>query len=153
MAASEPEAAGGGGFEPVDHTADLALRIWAPDLEGLFRQAARGMMGLVTEPGAVRPEGQYELTIAGIDLEELLVSWLGELLYRLETEQLLLTECRRLRIERGPGGFRLTATMRGEPFDARRHRLAAEIKAATYHGLRIAPGTEGGYEVTVVFDT
>jgi len=33
------------GFEEIRHTADWALRVWAPDLSTLFTQAAQGCTG------------------------------------------------------------------------------------------------------------
>ncbi|MCK4412415.1 MAG: archease [Candidatus Eisenbacteria sp.] len=153
MTVEERREPGGEGFEPVDHTADVALRIWAADLEGLFRQAALGLVSFLTDPEQVSAVERHELRIEGIDLEELLVAWLGELLYRFETEQFLLADCRRLRIERQGTAYLLEATVHGERFDPRRHPGGTEIKAATYHGLRILPGETGAYEVTVVLDT
>jgi SHS2 domain-containing protein len=153
VATEERPLSGGEGFAPVDHTADIALRVWAADLAGLFRQAARGLAGLLTDLRAVTPREEQQLQLEGLDLEELLVSWLGELLYRFESRGFLLPECRALRIEPHGTGVRLTATLAGERRDPARHPPGKAIKAATYHRLQIAPGPSGAYEVTIVFDT
>jgi SHS2 domain-containing protein len=45
----------------------------------------------------------------------------------------------------------LEAEVKGESYDARRHDLQSEIKAATYHGLQIERKGEG-WEAQVIFD-
>ena len=45
------------GFEEIEHTADWALKVWAPDLPALFEQAALGMDSL----SGVKLDGQSSL--------------------------------------------------------------------------------------------
>ncbi|RMF50007.1 MAG: archease, partial [Anaerolineae bacterium] len=35
------------GYREIEHTADWALEIWAPDMAALLQQAARGMYALL----------------------------------------------------------------------------------------------------------
>ena len=143
----------GAGFTEIDHTADVGLRVWADDLEALFVQAARGLAALLTDAARVEPRIERAFELRGLDLEELLVAWLGELLYAREAEELLLVDIPELRIRRAADGFALQARARGERRDPARHPLGKPIKAATYHDLRIAPGADGRYVVTIIFDT
>jgi SHS2 domain-containing protein len=141
------------GFEEIDHTADLGLRVRAESLEGLFRQAALGLASLLTDPAAVGSAEQAAIEIRGIDLEELLVGWLNELLYRFESDRLVLTAFSELCIEETAGEYRLRAEATGGRWDPQRHPPGAPVKAATYHALKIVPAADGGFEITVVFDT
>ena len=141
------------GFEEVDHTADLGLRVRAASLEGLFRQAALGLASLLTDPAAVGSSERVAIEVRGLDLEELLVGWLNELLYRFESGRLVLTTFPELRIERGGEGHRLCATATGGRWDPQRHPSGAPLKAATYHGLEVVPAADGSFEVTLIFDT
>ncbi len=141
------------GSQPVDHTADVALRVWARDREGLFRQAAFGLLGLLTERGCVRPAEPTAVAIQGLDLEELLVGWLNEILYLNDSGRRRFAQVDRLQITEVGEGFRLEAVLLGEVFDPRRHRVGAGVKAATYHGLRIDPRAADGYDLTIVLDT
>ncbi|MCK4303086.1 MAG: archease [Candidatus Eisenbacteria sp.] len=141
------------GFEPVDHTADLGLRVWAEGLEGLFRQAALGLSQLLTDPARIRVARRLPIEVTGADLEELLVSWLNEILYRAESEGMLFAEFQDLRIEETAGGYSLAAVALGEPRDESRHPLGAAVKAATYHGLEIESRSESGYDLTIILDT
>jgi SHS2 domain-containing protein len=140
------------GFEAIDHTADVGLRVWADSLAGLFQQAARGMITLLTDPQRVTPRQAERIRVSGLDHEELLVAWLGEILYRFDTQRLLLAEFEAPQIEADATGWRLVATARGEPWDPARHPIRTVVKAATYHGLRLAPDATGRYATTIIFD-
>ena len=72
------------GFEEVDHTADVALRIWGPDLEALLRQAALGAARLMCDSMPGGPTVRKHFTIEAFDRESLLVEWLEELAYSAE---------------------------------------------------------------------
>jgi SHS2 domain-containing protein len=134
-------------YETFDHTADLGLRIWATDLNTLFAEAARALFStLVENPDAVAPNQRLDVTIAGTDREYLLFDWLKELLYRFEVEHLLLT---RFWVNVGADGLQGSAW--GEPFDPERHELAHEVKAITYHGLRVEQ-TPDGWLAEVIVD-
>ena len=138
----------------TEHTADLALRVWAPEIGAFFREAARGLGRLLFDPGDVKPKQEFELEVEGIDLEELLVGWLNEILYRIEEETLAFDDVGRLEVRgNSRDGYRLRATLIGEPRDPERLGLRAAIKSATYHGLVIDPESETGYDLTIVFDT
>jgi len=130
------------GYEEIEHTADWALRVWAPDLKTLFVQAAEGMntlAGMVLEGGA-RPKKAFEL--GAIDRESLLVDFLSELLYFSEMEQLGFD-----RFDLNIGEQKLIAKVEGGAIAD----LKKEIKAVTYYDLKITTG-EAGLEVTIVFD-
>jgi SHS2 domain-containing protein len=141
------------GFEEIDHTADVGLRVRAASLEGLFRQAALGLAALLTDPAALEAREGIRVEVRGIDLEELMVGWLNELLYRFETERRIAVAFPELSIEREGEGYRLRAAASTGRWDPARHPAGAAVKAATYHGLQIAASPDdGGYAVTLVFD-
>lgn len=130
------------GFHEIEHTADWQLEAWAPDMAGLFEQAALGMYtlaGIQLEPG---PRAQRSLRIERSDYEQLLVAFLRELLYLGEREHLAFDQLR-LHLH----GNLLEADLSGAPIA----HQDKEIKAVTYHNLVIRPD-EWGLRVNVVFD-
>jgi SHS2 domain-containing protein len=134
-------------YETFDHTADLGLRIRAPDLNTLFAEAACALFStLVEDPNTVQLRQELRVELAGDDRAYLLFDWLKELLYRFDAEHLLLA---RFDVQVGDAG--LTATAWGEPLDRGRHTLEHEVKAITYHGLRVEPA-EGGWLAEVIVD-
>ncbi len=133
-------------FEIFEHTADLGLRVRAPTLSELMTDAARGLFAMVVENlESVQPVVAREFHIAGSDRTYLLFDWLNELLYVCDTERLAFS---RFDVQMTAVG--LTATARGEPLDPARHHLTHEIKAITYHGLKVEETKEGWLAEVIV---
>jgi SHS2 domain-containing protein len=91
----------------LDHTADLGIRIRGTDPIDLFENAGRALMHLILRmksPGKTTP---LKLSLSGDDLADLMVRWLGEILYLFEGENLVVTE------------------------------ILMEIKAVTYHQIEV----------------
>ncbi len=131
------------GFEEIEHTADVALRVWGRDLAELFTNAARGLAWLLAESGTVPPMAEVPLELTAYDVETLLVSWLGELLYLNERDDVVFTDFDLQEVT----PTRLRGTARGGPArETRRH-----IKAVTFSEMEIRR-TGAGYETTIVFD-
>lgn len=134
-------------YETFEHTADLGLRVRAADLETLFAEAGRGLTSMIAANlDEVRPVKEIALSVPGTRPDELLFDWLTELLYLFETRHLLLTS---FEVHLDEAGLRATA--RGEEADDSRHQLEHEVKAITYHGLKLEPA-DGGWLAEVIVD-
>jgi len=134
-------------YEIFEHTADLGMRVQAESREALFAEAARGFCAmLVTNPDAVRAERQIDFQVKGADLDYLLLDWLNELLFAFESQDLLLCEFDVQLDEQG-----LTAQAQGETIDPARHQLDHEVKAITYHGLKVEQ-TGDHWQAEVIVD-
>ncbi len=130
------------GFREIEHAADWALQVWAPDLAGLLEQAARGMIALAGIRWVESSPREQEIELFFLDREQLLVKFLSEVLYWIEQENLAFTEYCLVLTE-----DRLKATLRGYPIRS----IEKAIKAVTYHMLEIRQ-TARGYEAYIVFD-
>jgi SHS2 domain-containing protein len=120
-------------YETFDHTADLGLRVRAADLPDLLVEAARGLTSvIVANPADVRPVERRSFRVEGTEVDYLLFDWLNELLYAFESERMLFA---RFDVRVDEAG--LTADAWGEAADPKRHQLEHEVKAITYHGLRV----------------
>ena len=134
-------------FESFEHTADIGLRVTAPNLSHLFADAGRGFFALMVDNlDDVRATRSISLELEAGDPEALMVDWLNELLFRFETESILLAD-----FDVTVRDHHLTATARGEPIDFARHDLHLAIKAVTYHNLRVEP-TDNGWLAEVILD-
>jgi SHS2 domain-containing protein len=134
-------------YETFEHTADLGLRIRAPDLDTLFAEAAEALFSAIVEDlGTVAASRKVEVRLAGSDREYLLFDWLKALLYHFDAEHLLLG---RFAVKVRADGLEGEAW--GEPIDPARHDLSHEVKAITYHGLRVEQ-VEGGWLAEVIVD-
>ena len=136
-------------YRSVDHTADLGLQVWGETLPELYANAAEGMCALYFDLPAVEPREKRTIAVQGHDREEVLVAWLGELLYHIEVEHFLPCRFDILSLDE----THLEAEVAGETFDPARHRRRTGIKAATYHNLHIERDARGLWTATVIFDT
>jgi SHS2 domain-containing protein len=139
------------GFEFVDSvTSDVTFLARGGTLAEAFAAAADALLAVtLEEPERLGARVRRTLVLEEPDLELLLLRFLNELVYLRDAEQLLLRS-ERLRVAPGEPA-RLEAELVGEAIDPARHRLAAEVKAATAHRLRVDPTPEG-YELEVTLD-
>lgn len=133
-----------GHWQEIEHTADLALHLWADDLPDLFTTAAQGMFAFIVTDSAAAPTRAVAVTLEAQDVETLLIDWLNELLYWADVAGLAFTTFDFT----GLTPTRLSATAHGRPITA----YAKYIKAATFHNLAVIK-TSSGYETEIVFDT
>lgn len=134
-------------FEEVEHTADIAIRVWGRDLAELFANAAYGMACQLADVGSVALMMAQQVELEAYDAETLLVAWLGELLYLGEREGGVFFDFDVLEV----APTRLRAVARGGAVQEYR----AHVKAVTFSDLKIVrtgEGYEKGYETTIVFD-
>jgi SHS2 domain-containing protein len=133
-------------YETFDHTADVGLRIRAADLDTLFADAARAMFSVMAgDLDAVRPTEEVSITLAADDLDALLRDWLGELLYTFHVRKLVFSDFSVSACQTG-----LQGTARGAPMDEVRHKLDVEIKAVTWHGLKVERTSDGWLAEVIV---
>jgi SHS2 domain-containing protein len=134
-------------YRIFEHTADLGVEIYGTDERNLFRNAAGALCDILTDTSLVDARGEWEICAEGCDLEELLVNFLREILYKFNGEGLLLKECVISEID----DIHVKGTVKGEPFVPDRHGMNMEIKAVTYHGTEIRKTGEG-WTGRVIFD-
>jgi SHS2 domain-containing protein len=141
-------------YEHFEHTADVGIRVRAGDLNELFADAARGLFAvMVDNPDEIRAIEDVGFELAADDLEQLLHDWLAELLYVFCTRRLVLADFTTyVTVDDESHACSLTATARGEPIDPARHRLDVEVKAITWHGLKIERLTPGRWLAEVIVD-
>jgi SHS2 domain-containing protein len=136
--------------EVFDHTADIGLRIRASSLEELFREAGIGLFELIV--GDLRQvrsvqEIKIDLPFSSGEYDYLLFDWLNELLFQFDSHRLLLCDFN-VRLE----SKRLQAIARGEQLEPARHHLEHEVKAITYHELKVTQESAGGWLAEVIVD-
>jgi len=130
------------GYQEIEHTADWALKAWAPDLAGLLIEAARGMTGLMEMELDDEEIIPCDIQLTAEDAEDLLVIFLSEILFLGESKELGFLNGK-LKLQ----NFHLDARLNMRKVRTRQK----EIKAVTYHNLEIRR-TEKGLETVIVFD-
>ena len=130
------------GYREKAHTADWELEVWGPDLPALFEQAALGMYAQAGVRLQPVPRIGHRLELEASDLESLLVRFLEELLYLQSMEALAFDTFELQFTEYG---------LQGELLGAPIASLDKDIKAVTYHKLKVREGPNG-LAVKIVFD-
>lgn len=134
--------------EVFEHTADLGLRIRSGTLVELFKEAGTALFELMVENlDVVKALVCRHIRIEQVEVELLFFDWLNELLYLSDSEQLVLCQFD-VRINH----TLLEATVWGEPHDAVRHQLDHEVKAITYHQLKLQQEPDGQWLAEVILD-
>ena len=123
-------------------------RLRGEDPKDLFKNAAKALMHLMIEGESKSEASDMNITVSGQDLPDLLVRWLGEILYLFEGEGLVVTSIYIDFLSLS----RLDAALKIVPFDPTVHEIISEIKAVTYHQTKVMD--KGSFwEAQVIFDT
>lgn len=137
-------------YEILEHTADIRVKIFGKKHEDLFTNSAICLFELLTAKKLkARKIKQIELSAA--TLEDLFIFWLNELISIFYTYKFLPVEYK-VSIKELSGIKKLVARIRGNdfnPYDSKNVKL--EIKAATYHNLKINKDKKGT-TAEVIFD-
>jgi len=132
-------------FRLIDHTADLGMAVRGRDLESLFERAGLSLIGIMLKSVPPGPHMLRSVNITAGDLTDLMVRWLGEILYLFEGEGEILSA---VSIEKLTP-TRMDTTLATVSFDPERHEILREIKAVTYHKASVRRA--GGHYVSRIF--
>ncbi len=136
-----------GSFEIIEHTAEVGITVRASMLPELFEVAAEGMFSFLIDPAAVESRAWLERKVEADDLDGLLAAWLNDLLVVLSAEAFVP----KVFVVDEVSERQLLATVHGEPVDPNRHHFRLDVKAATYHMLKVER-TDAGWSARVIFD-
>ena len=134
-------------FSLIDHTADLGIMVRGKNLKHLFEEAAKSMMYITFKVKCTKKGEIIKLSVAGYDLADLMVRWLGEILYQFEGEHKLVTNVGIDFISPS----HLDATLEMVSFDPSLHEILREIKAVTYHQIEVIEKGKH-WEARIIFD-
>lgn len=133
------------GHRQLEHTADLALELWAPDEASLLVEGALAVVDVLTDGAEVAAEATCTVELDAIDAEDRLVRWVNEVLWLAVGRGFLTADAD---VSLVTGG--LSAIVRGDPNGS--DRIRTELKSATYHDLHLEKGEDGLYRARIVID-
>lgn len=125
----------------------MGIRAYGRSREELFTNCARGMVSLILDLESVEPREKVEIEAEAAELETLLVRWLSEILFLVEAEGWAFGDFGVKEMT----GRKVRGWGLGEPLDPQRHGVHGEIKAPTYHMLRVEE-KDGAWTAQVIFD-
>jgi len=136
-------------YDILPHTADGKFRAFGRTLEEAFANAALALASLMWDWSKIEPTITRPVRLSGRDRKQLLVKFLGEIIFLFETQKFLLAAVDGLEIRDVPDGFSLEAELRGDTLSDR-YELYGDVKAVTYNEMKIE--VSGGVVLQVVVD-
>ena len=113
-----------------DHTGDVGVRLSAATLPDLFREAALAFTETLTDGERTSAASDDDIALEAPTLDDLLVEWLTELLYRFEVRNLLPVEAS-LTVTGSDDAWALRGWIASDLFDPARHPIKVAIKGIT----------------------
>ena len=134
-------------YKLLDHTADLCIEVVGGTLKHLYENAGNALMHLMLSGKPLGNAGTVDISVTGQDYADLMVRWLGELLYLFEGDRRIPA---RIMINK-LSPKHLEARVETVPFDPDRVEVNYEIKAVTYHQIDVSQKA-GRWVARVIFD-
>ena len=134
-------------YRQIDHTADFGVLIFGENLFDLFENAGYTLFDILLETETSKKAKQKVVRINGSDMPDLMVNWLRELLYFWTRYELFVTSINIMELSEN----HLTAQIDFGRYDEDFHEIKQEIKAVTYHQIKIAR-KETCWESRIIFD-
>ncbi len=131
------------------HTADAKFRAYGSTLEEAFENAALATAALMWEWQKVEPVLEFNVEVQGQDLKQLLVNFLEEIVFLLETRMFLLHSVVNIKIDKEKNRYRLCSLFRGDSFSDK-YVIFGDVKAITYNEMEIH--SDGRFILQVVVD-
>jgi SHS2 domain-containing protein len=136
-------------YKFFSHTADAKFQAFGQTLEETFVHAAFAVSSLMWDREKIAKNIEIPVVMGGKDLEQLLVNFLEEILYLLDTRNFLLGSIDNISLERVPEGWKIQASFTGDE-NASEYEIFGDVKAITYNEMIVK--NEIPYMVQVVLD-
>jgi SHS2 domain-containing protein len=132
-------------FEILEHTGDVKIQAFGRTKEELFLNAMLGMMTIL-KPRIIGQQGfgVRKIKVSSPDLNALLVDFLNEVNYLVQTNKEVYNKARFIKFS--------DTEIEAEIFSQKAEAFGEEIKAVTHHGLDIKQTQADSWEATILFD-
>jgi SHS2 domain-containing protein len=131
--------------------ADVAFEASGKTIEEMFVSAGEALMNTqVNDLKTIKPEVEKKFDLTNKNEERILHDFLQELIFLKDAELLLFREYK-LKIDKTADGLKLTASLRGEQIDQKKHELLVDVKAVSWHMFKVEK-TKTGWKSFVILD-
>ena len=137
-------------FKLIEDTtsADFVFEAYGVSINELFANCALACFFAMTDPATVDPVKSFKLEVEGQRIEDLLYNFIAELIFIKDAEKVFLSQ---FNVDISTDNTILKAVVRGEPIDYNKHMIKTDVKAVTYHDLRVWTDKEG-YSASMILD-
>jgi len=133
-------------YETFEHKADMGIRGYGRTVEEAFENGARALFSVMIDVRSVEGKVKRNINCSADELDVLFAEWLNALLSVADSEGLVFSDFG-VKIRKN----RLEGWAMGEELSYDKHKPIVEVKAATYHMLKVDK-TASGYVVQCVVD-
>ena len=123
-------------YKYLRHTADAKFQAFGETLEEAFCYAAQAMVSLMWDPEKIEAKIEYKLCVSGKDEKQLLVNFLEDILFKLDSKLFLLKTVEEICCDKENNQVTLKAVLSGDTF-SERYETFGEVKAITYNEMEI----------------
>jgi len=116
------------------HTADAKFQAFGQTLEETFAHAALAVASLMWDWKKIAKNIEISVVVEGKDLEQLLVNFLEEILYLLDTRNFLLGSIDIVSLEKEREDWKIQASFKGDK-NAIKYEIFGNVKAITYNEM------------------
>jgi SHS2 domain-containing protein len=124
-------------FRYIEHVSDAMVEAYGRTLGEAFAHSARALVNLVCNVSKVDPHEIVSIETTGFDRKSLLYNWLEKVLLVLLIDNIILAKFE-VKIKRHKDKYHLFSTCKGDNFLRQKHEYKVEVKAITYHGMKIS---------------
>jgi SHS2 domain-containing protein len=120
----------------LEHMADAKFHAFGNSLEEAFVNAALATAGLMWDWTRIIPEIKHPVEVMGHDLQQLLLSFLEEVLFLLDSQMFLLHSVEEVQVKRHGEQYVLKAIFLGD--DSKdSYEIYGSVKAITYNEMKV----------------
>jgi len=132
-------------YQILEHKADLKIKVFGKTKEELFENAMVGMLKAAKYQKKLKSQNsKVKIKIKSMDLPSLLVDFLSEILYLVETKKIVFEKIEFKKFKENE----IEAILIGKPLK----RMGVHIKGVTYHDLDIHQEKDKTWQATILFD-
>ena len=123
----------------------MGIEVWGEDISALFINIAKAIFETQIQ-GKIVANKQRSIILKSESLQDLFIDWCRELLYNFSVYGFIPAD-----YEVTVEDYSIHALLRGDEYDAKRHRVKLEIKNPTYHNFVIEKEKKG-LRARIIFD-
>jgi len=132
------------GYEILEHTGDVKIRVYGNTKEELFENAVEGMMAVLKPKAKSQKPKQQIIKLQSQDINALLVDFLSEMNYLRQVNKEVYEKVNFITFS----DIELEVKLEGSQVQ----EFGEDIKAVTFHDLDIHQNPQGLWETNIVFD-
>jgi len=138
-------------FLPDIATADIAFEAYGKDYGELFESVGLALETTMVSLDSLKSLKTQSIKLSNKSLENLLLSFLEELVFLKDAEQMLFNQIK-CEVKKSGKLYVVNCKLSGEKIDPKKHKLGVDVKAVTKHLFSLKKLSSASFVCRVVLD-